>query len=432
MAHDLVLEQLKSLSELKVSDVKKIKADTVKNRTALIQAVERRRLDEVTNLLSTVGCSPNFLLARQGTFHSPLSLAVQNKWEQGIHVLIKYGAIQSSALAQADLPIKDEQGLPASVRNPAADAVGSGLISIALEILDAEKELNDERSSQIIQYATDCAAKRSASAYKEFIAGGYENDTSWKLSQTAILERGSSDDLAWMLKLKGSQIAQSVKLSQKAWMRAIELDIPFLAQALAKAQVGLNSTGWRLNIPADDFRIYQGKAPSRMFKSSTNYSWVNFKKIEGQPPLEAPLVLFAAWRGATKMVSALSQIQPLNEDTFKAPESKELASLVESPDALKALFAHCNANSDDFVDRNGNNPLHKLLGASTSKSAAEKMARVCLDWIGMCNTEGEDPIARCRGSSNHQELSALLESMAIKNGTGGRFKPTKKGHSRSL
>ena len=419
---------LQALAAAPQTNAKPGKADTQKNRLDLLRAVESRKIPAIMAYLDDLEMNPNFLMERQGEMHSPLSLAVSMGHEEEAKILLEHKANQTASRKQFFLehPEADQNF---SCPNPSASACFQNNFSLALRILVSEQELADPKFPANLSSCAGAAARHGAETFKLFVAQGFHTPQAWEDCRERILQAGNSTEIKWMCE-NPEPMNLGLKTRQRIWKRAVALDDPNLVAWLARAGLGLGHCSWTLSAgPGDYAGARDGWAPAE-FICATGRSWEPFRKTSAaaQP---IPLALFAASIGSHKILKKCLEAAPLAQALSESPLKSAFASCACNSQTLRLLLQNGFAPSD-FADAEGNTPLHRLMRSGPSKTAAEALMKACPDLITAKNAAGKTPLDLARASGMANEMTRIAETIALKNQTGGKFKPSKPGRARSI
>lgn len=426
----MLIQSLSNLSSLSASlerspvDRKK-RADTLKNRKALLLACQEHDLPALEALIE-LGAPLNFLNGGSYQNRSLLGICAHGNWVPGLEALVGAGASEQAIEGFFALPEHRSclqvaafaQAMEAFVflfnthdheaRVKAIAGISKPTFYPALSMLGYADHISQRTLRQMahaclrslpIGLANDPAHAPLAAAFDAITA---------KLAANGDQEIGEA---LWVAALKGS---------------------PELIQALAKRGVPLPADGLVGIIPAAEVYWVNALASwGTMVLAPRTWDANHMNHVynaEGSSVIRVGLAtaaLIVSSGHDLSCVYALSAIPALREELCGSALGRHFL----ARHACAKLLARLARGGFDLLEvatDRGSNPLHLLSERSGTKTDIETFARLCPDWISQRNGDGKTPFDLLP-ANRQASISVLFDQIGMRSGgvkRGARKKPS--------
>lgn len=420
------LSRLSNLSsELEKTKVeRKVKADTKKNRQALLKACNEQNLDELRRLID-LGVPLNFAEDPDSVgprWRTALGICARENWTPGILALLGAGANEAEIEGYFD-----------NNRNEPALAIAAcqGNLAAFGALFGAYDEARQKKAIFLIRHPALLAPieahgksaliddKKMGEMLAACIPHLDPGNGSEPLSASAC---SVFETLAARMDLRGERGA---KLREALWAQAI------LSNAGAGALQGLAQRGVE---PPSDGHVEITPAGTL----SHNLCFERWLTITPDPrswdpgntriafsdqakePTRVPMAALALARGNGEKdgaAYALCAIPALRSQLTASEWGRFV--LARKPDpAIHRRLASLGEDLSTFRDEEGSTALHRAIASHQNKATIEALARACVEWLGMRDAKGRMPVELLNG--RHADLAVIFDQIGMRDGLKGR------------
>jgi ankyrin repeat protein len=408
------------------------KADTKKNRLALIDACNQRQIEEVRQLVS-IGAPVNILNER-GNYsnqRTPLAICASNGWAEGVQELLEAGADEKlipNFICDTDGSIFTDKNLPMTCLDVAAQASNPTIFTLLFEshpealrlrALAHVRHPGTFLAADSLGYAKHISEARQQEILRGCIPG---LDPAAGASDEGALKRQAFDAIAAMLGAKGKPV-----LANTIWLDALSHDRPGIIQGLATRGIMPSADSTIEFIPAKLTNTYWS-APLWIKKEPAPTSWdknntrKEFNALAHKPTRMGIASVAAICRrphGDMNNVHALVAIEPLRRELLDNPIALHFICQCSDLKLFRRL-AELGADMASMRDSHGCNPLHNAAKRTDNKTIMEALARLCTDWISQRDDEGKIPVD-FEKSDRKASLSQLFDQIGMREGMKGKL-----------
>lgn len=431
---------LSRLSELsnamrKARAERQLKADTKKNRIALIQACERKAIDALRELIG-LGAPINIINEKNpasASERTPLAVCANNGWMEGVVELLAAGA------KEEDIPglLVDEKGQPLPEGKRPALALETAAHRRQAEMLEALwgsyseqaqrraiKKVRDAECFLVIQKlgrGHEIERVSKIQIIKECLPG---LDSAAQSTVEGIRKNQAFDALAGEL-----GVQKSPQLLNDLWKIALGLRKPGILQGLAEK--GAMPIHEKITIEREkDLGTYWAMPQWVEVKPSPTRWNPNAMETVWGPA--APTVLELGLGSAAALIEgrhpqqrqmpalkALMAIPDLAHQLGGCPIGQHYAIRGQDAEVFERMKAH-GVRVEDLRDGAGRNPLHMACESDASKADLEKMARVCTEWISQRDGKEKTPVELIRDREKKDAMSVVFDKVGMRDALGGK------------
>jgi hypothetical protein len=416
---------------------RKVKADTKKNRQAILEACHANNLDELRRLID-LGVPLDFAQeADQASYgrRTLLGMAAHQDWTGGIVALLEAGASEANIAGYLENP-RNESALVLAARSSKSAAFAAlfgayapeeqkkaiatihhPALLVAVEAHGMLDSLTSEKRNQLL---ASCVPHLDPALASD------------PLSAPAC---AAFDMLAKLTNLLAPSSAQA---RENLWCRAL------LAGAGAGALQGLAQRGVE---PPEDAKVEITPAKHLPFHACLPH-WIDSKpdpcawdptrvrhvySPAAQEPLRVGLATLALARsGGSKSSTAyaLCSIDALRDELVGSDLGRKALAGCQEP-AIHRRLASLGADLSTFRDENGSTPLHRAVASRDTKANIESLARACTSWLGARDGQGKMPVELLKGS-RLEEMAVVFDQIGVRDGLKGRLgkRPTQQTQRR--